>query len=201
MRDPGRDDIPLSDGFGDDVTKRGVGGHRDGHRQRSPQRAGRLGGGIEEHAEARTIEQFRLRALIKHGEARGDVGLERELLQQARAEGVDGLNLEAAGRLQRRGEEPAGKRAPRRIDAACADLGKRRSSSASSRAIHALKVSNTRLAMLAAAALVNVMQRIFAGSTPSSSSLMTRCAKTWVLPAPALAATKAETLGSEASIC
>ena len=55
--------------------------------------------------------------------------------------------------------------------------------------------------MLAAAALVKVMQRIFSGATPSSSSRITRCASTWVLPEPALAATQADTAGSEASIC
>jgi hypothetical protein len=30
---------------------------------------------------------------------------------------------------------------------------------------------------------------------------MTRCARTWVLPDPALAATQAETAGSDAVIC
>src|SRR5258706_15349929 len=59
--------------------------------------------------------------------------------------------------------------------------------------------------MLAAAALVNVMQRIFDGSTPagepSSMSLMTRCASTWVLPEPALAETNTAADGSDASAC
>ncbi len=63
---------------------------------------------------------------------------------------------------------------------------------ASSRRVHLRNSSNTRFAMLAAAALVKVMQRMRAGSTPDSSSRITRCASTWVLPEPALAATKAE---------
>ena len=65
--------------------------------------------------------------------------------------------------------------------------------------IHCASVSNTRFAMLAAAALVKVRQRIFAGSVPLSSSRITRCASTWVLPAPALADTQAETAGSDAA--
>ena len=56
-------------------------------------------------------------------------------------------------------------------------------------------VENTRSAMLAAAALVKVMQRIFSGGTPSSSSRITRCTSTWVLPEPALAETNAEAAG------
>src|ERR1700722_13590642 len=55
----------------------------------------------------------------------------------------------------------------------------------SSSVVHAASVSNTRFAILAAAALVKVMQRIFSGSTPLSRRLMTRCASTWVLPDPA----------------
>src|SRR5579871_748602 len=76
-----------------------------------------------------------------------------------------------------------------------------RSSASSSSAIQLPSVSNTRLAMLAAAALVKVRQRIFSGSTPASSRLTTRCAKTWVLPDPALAATQADTPGSQTSFC
>ena len=68
-------------------------------------------------------------------------------------------------------------------------------SAVSSSAVQRRSSSNTRFAMLAAAALVKVMQRIFAGSTPSSSRRITRCASTWVLPEPALAATQAETAG------
>ena len=36
----------------------------------------------------------------------GDVGLERELMQQCLAKGVDGLDLQSAGRFQRLGKEP-----------------------------------------------------------------------------------------------
>ena len=75
------------------------------------------------------------------------------------------------------------------------------SSAWSSSAIHLASVSNTRFAMLAAAALVNVRHKIRLGLQPSSSSRITRCASTWVLPDPALAATQADVRGSDASIC
>ena len=61
-----------------------------------------------------SVEQLRLRGLVQHGEARRDIGLERKLMQQPRAEGVDGLHLQPARRLQRRGEQPPRPRALRR---------------------------------------------------------------------------------------
>jgi len=50
-------------------------------------------------------------ALIQDVEVRGDAGLERKALQQRLAEGVDGLDLHAAGRVEHAGKEPA-RRAP-----------------------------------------------------------------------------------------
>ena len=58
--------------------------------------------------------------------------------------------------------------------------------------------SNTRIDMLAAAALVKVRHRIRPGGTPASSSRSTRWARTCVLPEPAFAETQAEVPGSEA---
>ena len=75
------------------------------------------------------------------------------------------------------------------------------SSSPSASAVQRRSSSKMRLAIVAAAALVKVMHRIFTGLTPSSSSRITRCASTCVLPEPAFAATQAETAGSDASIC
>ena len=69
---------------------------------------------------------------------------------------------------------------------------------ASSIATHCPSLPNTRSDMLAAAALVKVMQRIFSGGTPSSSSRTTRCTSTWVLPEPALAETNTDASGSDA---
>ena len=46
-----------------------------------------------------------LGGLVEHLEARRDIGLEREQVQQLRAEGVDGVHLQAARRLQRQREQ------------------------------------------------------------------------------------------------
>ena len=134
-----------------------------------------------------------------------DIGLERKLLQNAGAERVDGLHLEAARRVER-GREQARARARLAASMSVTPIARMAASSAaSSSAIQRRSVSKTRAAMLAAAALVKVMHRIFAGSTPpmppSSSSRITRCASTWVLPEPALAATNAAAHGSDASAC
>gem|GEM_PF-6687476 len=58
--------------------------------------------------------------------------------------------------------------------------------------------SKTRIAMLAAAALVKVRQRMRPGGVPERRSRTTRSVSTLVLPAPALAETQAETSGSAA---
>ncbi len=105
---PGLDGVALSDGVADHVLEGLVGGLDDGGRQRLAERAVRLGRGFQKNLQRQLIEQLRGRSLVQHGEVRGHVGLERELMQQPRAKGVDGLHLEAAGRLQR-----GGKKAPR----------------------------------------------------------------------------------------
>src|SRR3546814_1110967 len=58
-----------------------------------------------------------------------------------------------------------------------------------------------RLAISAAAALVNVRQRIFPGALPRSSRLSTRSTSTLVLPLPAEAETQTEASGSAAWRC
>ena len=175
------------------------GGERQ--RQRAAERAVRLAGRLEQHAEAELVEQLRLRRLVEHLEAGRDIGLERE--------------TGAAGACRRRGwSAPSGRPAFRaransrraRGTHARRPARSRRSGGFPGRARHRRarsmpSVSKTRFAMLAAAALVKVMQRMCAGSTPSSSRRITRCASTWVLPEPALAATQADTAGSDASIC
>ena len=90
-------------------------------------------------------------------------------MQQPFAEGVHRLDLQPAGRLDRAREQPPreGEIAPRRLRRA----GRRRSlaKASSSRLVHSASVLNTRSAILAAAALVKVRQRICAGGAPSSS--------------------------------
>ncbi len=51
--------------------------------------------------------QRRLARVVSHLETRGNVGLEGKQVQQPLAEGVDRLDLQAAGRLYGAGEEPA----------------------------------------------------------------------------------------------
>ena len=68
-------------------------------------------GGFQQHLQRQLIEQLRGRGFVQHREARRDIGLERELVQQPRAEGVDGLHFQPARRFQRRGEQPARPRA------------------------------------------------------------------------------------------
>src|SRR5262245_34248712 len=63
---------------------------------------------------------------------------------------------------------------------------------------HSAKVENRRSAISAAAARVKVRQRMRAGGVPPSMRRTTRATSTWVFPDPALAATKAESAGSEA---
>ena len=57
-------------------------------------------------APSRRLGKIGRLALVEHLEMPGDIGLERELLQQALAEGMDGLDLQPARRLQGAGEEP-----------------------------------------------------------------------------------------------
>ena len=50
--------------------------------------------------------------LVEHGETGGDTRFERKLVQELRAEGVDGLHFQAAGCLQRAGEQSPRQRPP-----------------------------------------------------------------------------------------
>ena len=74
---------------------------------------------LQQHIERQLIEQLRGRGLVEHLETRRDIGLERELVQQPRAEGVDGLHLQPARRLERRGEQPPRPRALSGASAFC----------------------------------------------------------------------------------
>ncbi len=122
-RHPLIDHVAVADGLAHHVTKRlvGRGGHGDG--ERAGERAVRRGGAVEQHAERQPLEQLRLLGVVEHAEAGGDVGLERELVQEQGAEGVDGLHLETARRFERAGEQPARQRAPRRRRRAVGMLG------------------------------------------------------------------------------
>ena len=114
--------------------------------------------GAVRRLEQRGVDGFaqqRLRRLVvEHGEPRRDVGFEGEALQQALAERMDGLHLEAAGRLDGDGKQRA-----RMLDLAVerrpvAQLGDLAASFALGIVTQFASVSNTRLAISAAAALV-----------------------------------------------
>ena len=192
--------IAAEAGFAHDILEGDVGraGHRD--RQRAPGRAVGIARRLEQHLEVGALHHLGLVAVIEHGETRRHVGLERKLLQQPGAQRVDGLHLEPAGRFQCGGEQFAGAHPQARIDP--------RDPRIDDRGVQRLVIERdpvaeggeTRSAMLAAAALVKVMQRIFSGGTLSSSSRITRCTSTWVLPDPALAETNADEAGSDARV-
>ena len=57
---------------------------------------------------ARRMGQGDGRLILQHPEGGGDAGLDGETPQQLFAEGVDGLDLQPAGRLQRAGEQATG---------------------------------------------------------------------------------------------
>ena len=60
-----------------------------------------------QHCVARFAEEFVADRVVKHGELRRDLGLERKTLQQTLTEGVDGLDAQAARRFQRLGKQSA----------------------------------------------------------------------------------------------
>ena len=63
--------------------------------------------GAGDHGAPRIGHQRLLHLLVEHLEMAGDVGLQRELVEDRLAESVDGLDLQPARRLQRLGEQPA----------------------------------------------------------------------------------------------
>ncbi len=112
MIDPGAKEIALADSFTDHLLERLVGDARDRGRERPAEPAVRRHGRVEQDAQAGLGEQLRFRGLVEHLEAGGDIGLEWKLMQQPRAEGVDGLHLQPARRVQRQGEQPPRPRPP-----------------------------------------------------------------------------------------
>ena len=85
--------------------------------QSSPQGTGLGASSLGEHLVGRVLEERTAPGSSRTREARRHPGLEGEAAQQPLAEGVDGLHLEAAGRLQRAGEERAGRHCTRATSA------------------------------------------------------------------------------------
>ena len=162
--DPGGDRVALADRFAHHVLERLVGGGGDGGRQRAAERRVRGAGGLEQHAEAQSGPAAALppprrarRSAPRHW-PRTETG--------------------AAAGCRRRGWSAPSARpaspAPRRTAAAPAPaasasgsvarrLADRRVERRRRRARSSGSVSNTRFAILAAAALVKVMQRMLPG--------------------------------------
>ena len=105
-RHPAVDRIALVDGLAHDVAEGLIGGDRHRRVERAGERAVGGGGAIEQHVERQPLQKLRLLGLVEHAEAGGDIGFERELVQQLRAESVDGLHFKAARRFQRAREQP-----------------------------------------------------------------------------------------------
>ena len=164
---PRHEVIAAQTGLAHHVLEGDVGGARHRDSERAAGGAVGVAGGVEQHRQIGALHHLVLVALVEHREARRHIGLERKLLQQPRAQRVDGLHLQAARRFQRAGEQFAGAQ-PQfwRRDAAMPASRIAASSAASSSVTQWPSVENTRSAMLAAAALVKVMQRIFSGGTP-----------------------------------
>ena len=85
------------------VARRG----KDG-RERLAERPVGLRRGAGKDVAARRFGERRRVAFFEHLEMAGDVRLERELVEEPFAEGVDGLDLQPARRLQGAREKPAG---------------------------------------------------------------------------------------------
>ena len=107
-RDPGIQPVALADELPEALIDHHVAGNADHGAERAAERPVAIGGGRGEHAPARRFEKRIRIALVEHLEVSGHVGLEGELVEEPLAEGVDGLDLQAARRFQGGREEPAG---------------------------------------------------------------------------------------------
>ena len=111
----GHDRAALADCFPHDVAERLI-GRRDHRRgQRAAELAVGRVGAFEQHVERQLLEKLGVLGVVEHVEARGDIGLERELMQQLGAESVDGVHLQPARGVERAREQAPRQRAPRGV--------------------------------------------------------------------------------------
>ena len=96
---------------------------RDRGGKRAAEVAVGLRRGFEQHAHAQPLDQLGARAVLQHLEARRDIRLERKLVQQPRAERVDGLHLQSARRVERLREQASRMRALLHVRPAALDAG------------------------------------------------------------------------------
>ncbi len=111
----GHDRAALGDCFAHHVAERLIGrrDHRGG--QRAAELAVGRVGAFEQHVERQLLEKLGVLGVVEHVETRGDIGLERELMQELGAEGMDGLHLEAARGVERAREQAPRQRATRSV--------------------------------------------------------------------------------------
>jgi hypothetical protein len=109
------DRAALGNCFAHDVAEGQIGrrDHRVG--ERTAELAVRRVGAFEQHVERQLLEQLGLLGVVEHGKARGDIGLERELMQELGAESVDGLHLQPARGVERAREQAPRQRPPRSV--------------------------------------------------------------------------------------
>ena len=108
MVDPGQQPLALADRLQQPFLKSPVRRRRDDGGERAAGWAVGVVRRLEQHGAAKLLQELLLLDLLQHAEASRHVRLERKLLEKPRAKAVDGLHLEAAGRLQRGGEQAAG---------------------------------------------------------------------------------------------
>jgi hypothetical protein len=104
--EPGADRVAPADRFAHQVAKRLVGAGSHCGAERAAERAIGRGSTFEQHGQCQLFQKLHLRRLVEHVEVGGDVRFEGKLVQELGAEGVDGMHLEAARRLQRAGKKP-----------------------------------------------------------------------------------------------
>ena len=113
--DPAPQAVALVDELVDRALVTDVAGLVEDERQRLAERTAGVAVGLRQDALARLDLELARAALVEDLEVAGDIGLEGELVEEALAKGVNGLNLEPAGGFKRAGEQPAGNRQHRRI--------------------------------------------------------------------------------------
>jgi hypothetical protein len=102
---PGHEMIAAETGVAHHVLEGDVGGARHRRHQRAPGGAVGMARRLEKNGEIGALHHFVLVAVVEHGKPRRHIGLERELLEQPRAQRVDGLHLQPARRFQRASEQ------------------------------------------------------------------------------------------------
>ena len=187
---------PLAQGLAQQLVEAVVGGVGDGVRQGAVRAGVDLSVASAQHLVGRlALQQRRAVGVVEDGEARRHAGLQREALQQALAERVDGLHLEAARRLDGDGEQRARALASR---LGVGPVEQLRELPSRARVVgivtHCASVSNTRFGHLGGSGLGVGEARMRSGCVPASSRRSTRMVSTCVLPVPALALTQAEAL-------